>query len=103
MSRLTEHESDVVSREEAADAMLHDIDGDQNSAGLLKYLVEHAEAAANRRQEGAEPPLVLLHGPGGCGKSYLIRALTHLLRELEVGVMLAAPNGCQHWRVCTPL
>ena len=37
---------------------------------------------------------MLLHGPGGCGKSVVIRALATMLRRDGHGVALAAPTGC---------
>ena len=37
---------------------------------------------------------VLVHGPGGCGKSHVARAVTHLLRTGRRGVVVGAPTGC---------
>lgn len=39
-------------------------------------------------------PFVILHGPGGCGKSFAVRALVHYLRMARLGVAVAAPTGC---------
>ena len=36
---------------------------------------------------------LLVHGPGGCGKSVVTRAAAHMLRQSERGVVLAAPTG----------
>ena len=36
---------------------------------------------------------LLVHGPGGCGKSVVTRAAAHMLRQIERGVVLAAPTG----------
>eukprot|EP00959_Pyramimonas_sp_CCMP1952_P312556 6542476-Pyramimonas_sp.AAC.1 len=41
-----------------------------------------------------DPARVLLHGPGGCGKSVVIRAVATLLRQGGHGVAIAAPTGC---------
>lgn len=36
---------------------------------------------------------LLVHGPGGCGKSVVTRAAAHMLRQSGQGVVLAAPTG----------
>ena len=36
---------------------------------------------------------MLLHGPGGCGKSVVVRAATHVLRQSKKGCIIAAPTG----------
>ena len=36
---------------------------------------------------------LLVHGPGGCGKSVVTRAAAHMLRQSERGVVLAAPTS----------
>ena len=36
---------------------------------------------------------LLIHGPGGCGKSVVARAAAHMLRQAGRGVVLAAPTG----------
>ena len=36
---------------------------------------------------------MLLHGPGGCGKSVVVRAAAHMLRQSGHGVIIAAPTG----------
>ncbi|CAK0812778.1 unnamed protein product, partial [Prorocentrum cordatum] len=46
------------------------------------------------RQGNRAPARVLLHGPGGCGKSVVICAVARLLRTEGHGVALAAPTGC---------
>ena len=46
------------------------------------------------RQGSLNPARVLLHGPGGCGKTVAVRALATLLRQERHGVVLAAPTGC---------
>ncbi|CAK0836637.1 unnamed protein product [Prorocentrum cordatum] len=46
------------------------------------------------RQGNRAPARVLLHGPGGCGKSVVVRAVARLLRTEGHGVALAAPTGC---------
>ena len=46
------------------------------------------------RKGASTPARVLLHGPGGCGKSVVVRAVATLLREEGHGVAIAAPTGC---------
>ena len=36
---------------------------------------------------------MLLHGPGGCGKSVVVRAAAHVLRQSKKGCVIAAPTG----------
>ena len=36
---------------------------------------------------------MLLHGPGGCGKSVVVRAAAHVLRQSKKGCIIAAPTG----------
>ena len=36
---------------------------------------------------------LLVHGPGGCGKSVVTKAAAHMLRQSKRGVLLAAPTG----------
>ena len=36
---------------------------------------------------------LLLHGPGGCGKSVVVRAAAHMLRQSGKGIIIAAPTG----------
>jgi len=61
--------------------------GDQTvQSRLYKFFV--AGVLAN------EQPKVLIHGPGGCGKSHFIKAVTHTLRTAECPVAIAAPTGC---------
>ncbi|MCP4243348.1 MAG: AAA family ATPase, partial [bacterium] len=76
-----------------------DVPGGQEAAAQLA--AERTSSTAGRlfawlRREVAAgaAPRVLLHGPGGCGKSFLVRALVHALREADVGVAVTAPTGC---------
>ena len=39
-------------------------------------------------------PRVIIHGPGGCGKSHFVRALVTTLRDANVKVAIGAPTGC---------
>eukprot|EP00971_Amphidinium_carterae_P166904 3307661-Amphidinium_carterae.2 len=62
---------------------------------LLQHIVNKVHKHAKKKMDSdAEACLLMLHGPGGCGKSFLAKAVTHVLRRSDIGVMVAAPTGC---------
>eukprot|EP00975_Prorocentrum_lima_P026343 5536741-Prorocentrum_lima.AAC.1 len=42
---------------------------------------------------------LLVHGPGGCGKSFVLKAAAHKLRESGRGVVIAAFTGAAAFNV----
>ena len=42
---------------------------------------------------------LLIHGPGGCGKSVVNKAAAHMLRQGGKGTVLAAPTGVAAFNV----
>ena len=42
---------------------------------------------------------ILLHGPGGCGKSVVVRAAARMLRQSGKGAVIAAPTGVAAWNI----
>eukprot|EP00435_Cladocopium_sp_Y103_P035789 s1242_g9.t1 len=55
----------------------------------------HPERCARRPKDKAsmERLRLLIHGPGGCGKSVVTKAAAHMLRKGGKGTVLAAPTG----------
>ena len=85
----------IVEGGEEAVRMLFDTDaaaGSRKQQAIVTWFLEHIRACDFDRS--LDPARVLLHGPGGCGKSVVVRALATLLRRERVGVALAAPTGC---------
>ena len=59
---------------------------------LMSSPCNAAGHSANRLQ-------LLIHGPGGCGKSFVLRAAAHKLRESRRGVIIAAYTGAAAFNV----
>lgn len=60
----------------------------------MQYILEsviHGPQSKDRRQE--HRLRFLVHGPGGCGKSVVVRAAAHMLRQAKIGVVLSGPTG----------
>ena len=66
----------------------------------LTYIVRSVLDGPNaNNKSNPERFCLLVHGPGGCGKSVVTRAAAHLLREANKGVVLAAPTGVAAFNV----
>lgn len=78
----------VEGGQEAVAMLFSDGATNTKQQSLVYWLVEQV------RKGGLAPARVLLHGPGGCGKSSVIRAVATLLRQEGHGVAIAAPTGC---------
>ena len=60
----------------------------------MEYILRSVlEGPSSRDKGNLERLQLLVHGPGGCGKSVVTRASAHMLRQSERGVVLAAPTG----------
>ncbi|CAK9074946.1 unnamed protein product [Durusdinium trenchii] len=57
-----------------------------------------APTAKNMASPGQQLKM-LLHGPGGCGKSVVARATAHMLRQAGKGVIIAAYTGAAAWNI----
>ena len=59
---------------------------------IVAWFVERVRSSSGATARN--PARVVLHGPGGCGKSVVVRALATLLRSSKHGVAITAPTGC---------
>ena len=60
----------------------------------MEYIVRTVTDNPNTKSGPSSKRLrLLLHGPGGCGKSVVVRAAAHMLRQSGKGVAIAAPTG----------
>eukprot|EP00435_Cladocopium_sp_Y103_P012508 s558_g3.t1 len=60
----------------------------------MEYILRSVLEGPNPKDKSNPQRLhLLVHGPGGCGKSVVTRAAAHMLRQSERGVVLAAPTG----------
>ena len=74
----------------AADATPHT----KRQRQAMEYIVRTVTDNPNTKAgPGTKRLRLLLHGPGGCGKSVVVRAAAHMLRQSGKGVAMAAPTG----------
>ena len=60
----------------------------------VQYILGSVLDGPNSKDKGSMERLrLLVHGPGGCGKSVVTRATAHMLRQAGKGTVLAAPTG----------
>ena len=60
----------------------------------MEYILRSVlEGPTSKDRSSMERLNLMVHGPGGCGKSVVTRAAAHMLRQSERGVVLAAPTG----------
>ena len=60
----------------------------------VQYILGSVLDGPNSKGKGSMERLrLLVHGPGGCGKSVVTRATAHMLRQAGKGTVLAAPTG----------
>ena len=60
----------------------------------VQYILQWVLDGPKSSDRGALERLwLLVHGPGGCGKSVVARAAAHMLRQGGKGTVLAAPTG----------
>lgn len=61
----------------------------------MEYILRSVLEGPNSKDRGniQERLNLLVHGPGGCGKSVVTRAAAHMLRQSGRGVLLTAPTG----------
>eukprot|EP00913_Durusdinium_trenchii_P021087 g19816.t1 len=60
----------------------------------MEYVLRSVLEGPSTKDKGNMQRLnLLVHGPGGCGKSVVTRAAAHMLRQGGKGVVLAAPTG----------
>ena len=72
----------------------------QHQRRAMEYIFETVWARRNTNDTNNTDRLhMLLHGPGGCGKSVVVRAAAHMLREAGVGTIIAAPTGVAAWNI----
>ena len=66
----------------------------------MEYILRSVlEGPTSKDRSNMERLNLLVHGPGGCGKSVVTRAAAHMLRQSERGVVLAAPTGVAAFNV----
>ena len=66
----------------------------QKQKRTMQYILRSVlEGPASKDKNSMERLRLLVHGPGGCGKSVVTRAVAHMLRQGGKGTVLAAPTG----------
>ena len=66
----------------------------------MEHIIQTVLKRPNTKDaNNAERLNMLLHGPGGCGKSVVVRAAAHMLRQGGVGTIIAAPTGVAAWNI----
>ena len=72
----------------------------QHQRRAMEYIVQYALKRPNANNtKSSERLRMLLHGPGGCGKSVVVRAAAHMLRQGGIGTIIAAPTGVAAWNL----
>ena len=67
---------------------------------LMQYILRRiVDASPQSMALGTGRLQLLVHGPGGCGKSFVLRATAHKLRESGFGVVIAAYTGAAAYNV----
>ena len=65
----------------------------------MEYIIHSTLKPRSKDATDPERLHMLLHGPGGCGKSVVVRASAHMLRQSGIGVIIAAPTGVAAWNI----
>ena len=65
----------------------------------MEYIIHSALKPTSKDTHDPDRLRMLLHGPGGCGKSVVVRAAAHMIRQSGVGVIIAAPTGVAAWNI----
>ena len=71
----------------------------QHQHRAMEYIIQSALKPSSKDATEPERLHMLLHGPGGCGKSVVVRASAHMLRQSGIGVIIAAPTGVAAWNI----
>ena len=71
----------------------------EHQCRAMKYIIHSALKPTSKDAHDPDRLHMLLHGPGGCGKSVVVRAAAHMIRQSGVGVIIAAPTGVAAWNI----
>ena len=71
----------------------------EHQCRAMKYIIQSALKPTSEHAHDPDRLHMLLHGPGGCGKSVVVRAAAHMIRQSGVGVIIAAPTGVAAWNI----
>jgi len=71
----------------------------QHQRRAMEYIIQSTLKPTSKDAPEPERLQMLLHGPGGSGKSVVVRASAHMLRQSGVGVIIAAPTGVAAWNI----
>ena len=72
----------------------------QHQRRAMEYIIQTVLNRPNTKDaNNAERLNMLLHGPGGCGKSVVVRGAAHMLRQGGIGAIIAAPTGVAAWNI----
>ena len=71
----------------------------QHQRRAMEYIIHSTLKPRSKDATDPERLHMLLHGPGGCGKSVVVRASAHMLRQSGIGVIIAAPTGVAAWNI----
>ena len=66
----------------------------------VQYILSSVlDGPGSKNKASMERLRLLIHGPGGCGKSVVTKAAAHMLRQGGKGIVLAAPTGVAAFNV----
>eukprot|EP00435_Cladocopium_sp_Y103_P029919 s2382_g7.t1 len=66
----------------------------------VQYILRSVlDGPSSKDKRSMERLRLVIHGPGGCGKSVVTRAAAHMLRQGGKGTVLAAPTGVAAFNV----
>ena len=71
----------------------------QHQRRAVEYIIHSTLKPTSKGAPEPERLHMLLRGPGGCGKSVVVRASAHMLRQSGIGVIIAAPTGVAAWNI----
>ncbi len=60
---------------------------------VMDYIIASVLEAPQHQENANDRLRLIVHGPGGSGKSVILRAVAHKLRQAGIGVVIAAPTG----------
>ena len=59
----------------------------------MDYIIANVLETTQQQHNTTGRLKLIIHGPGGSGKSVILRAVAHKLRQAGIGVVIAAPTG----------
>ena len=90
------HKSKYFPRKQECFEMLQVQDPNESTKrqrDVMDYIISAVLEAPTKTPQCQHQLKLVVHGPGGSGKSVILRAVAHKLRQAGIGVVIAAPTG----------